>query len=620
MLNKSEWSFFASNVEVRISGKRITKNLGGNGAGIYYKLCGNDIEVCIHGLNRGFNYSIKRDVLSIFWKFYLDGKFTIVIKKNIIFFFSNAISNSIYCFVENVSSISPQSLSPNFNPNNYLICKSSLISEKKFLDCNAEIPTNKKQKTAKLEQINHQKIRKYVPESGFENEKRKISCRNNLNSRPIISGNCISNLPEDLIFYVLSMLVTPITHELNEKPCVNYNSFYKDDLIKSTYLPFVNSRLFKFFQTNVWEISINHRLHKKSNIINFKNLGSLIVSNKYIKDSDIKEFASSKHLPRSINKLTINGNNNITDSTLSLFLLRLKNLESLEIIDCNNITGNSLFRLIGMKSSIKFLKLGSRIKQNFSINDDSLKDLFDLNCQGKSIETGINNSTKPSIVHLELQNCVGITKIPPNIKECCYNIEYLDLRGCKNIFNIEFESLFRYLNNLKVLVLSNTNISDQVLNIIFENCSGIEILDISYCANISEGIFDKIPSKLKLISGLKLSYCLNFKANALIQILTGCKFLEMIDLTGCFNIECNLINYRNMTFTSKLRKIGVFRLSLDSKRLNDWILSNIEKGSNHKETNSEICYDRELLISEFTFKYEKKRDKYLGRSKPIWIN
>ncbi|CUV06644.1 unnamed protein product [Cryptosporidium hominis] len=621
MLSESEWLFFASNVEVHVSGKRIMQNLGANGTGIYYKLFGDDIKVCIHGFNREFNYSFKKDILSIFWKFYLDGKFTMVSKKYIYFFFSNATPNSIFCFIEKVSGITPQFLFPRFSSTNNIIYKSSLTFKNKFPDNNDKMLITKKQKITKFEQMNHQKMKNCASESTFEGERQKIFCKTNSGNYPIISTNCISSLPEDLLFYVLSMLVTPVVYEENEKSCINYNSFYKDDLIKSTNLAFVNSRLLKFFQDNVWEILIHHRLRKKSkNIINFKNLGSLIISSKNIKDSDIKEIASEKYLPASINKLTINGNNNITDSALSLFLLRLRNLEFLEIIDCNSITGSSSFRVIGMKSSIKFLKIGSKIKQNFSINDNSLKDLFNSNCQKKLIKTDVSGFTKPSIKHLELQNCVGITKIPITVKEYCYNIEYLDLRGCKNILNIELERFFGYSKNLKVLVLSNTNISDQLLDIIFENCPGIEILDVSYCANISEKIFDKIPSKLKMISGLKLSYCLNFKANALIQILSNCKFLEIIDLAGCCNLECSLINYRNMTFTSNLRKMGVFRLSFDPRRLNEWILNNMEVEPNNKKINIEICYDRELPISEFTYKFEKIRDKYLERNKPIWVN
>ncbi|KAK9172044.1 hypothetical protein CmeUKMEL1_12885 [Cryptosporidium meleagridis] len=621
MSSESEWLFFASNVEVHVYGKKIMQNLGANGAGMCYKLFGDDIKICIYGFNREFNYSFGKDILSVFWKFYLDGKFTIVCKKYINFFFSNAMPNSIFCFIEKVSGITPQFLSPRFSSRSDIIHKSSLTFRNKFPDNNDKMLITKKQKITKFEQMNHQKMKNYAPESRFEDERQKTVCKTNLDNYPSISTNCISNLPQDLLFYVLSMLVTPVVCEENEKSHINCNLFYKDDLIKSTNLAFVNSRLLKFFQDNVWEILIHHKLRKKSNnLINFKNLGSLIISSKNIKDSDIKEIASAKHLPASINKLIINGNNNITDSALSLFLLRLRNLEFLEIIDCNSITGSSSFRVIGMKPSIKFLKIGSRIKQNFSINDNSLKDLFNSKYQKKLIKTDMSSFAKPSIKHLELQNCVGITKIPETVKEYCYNIEYLDLRGCKNILNIELERFFGYSKNLKVLVLSNTNISDQILDIIFENCPGIEILDVSYCANISEKIFDKLPIKLKLLTGLKLSYCLNFKANSLIQILSNCKFLEIIDLAGCCNLECSLINYRNMISATNLRKIGVFRLSFDPRKLNEWILNNMEVELNNKKINIEICYDRELLISEFTYKFEKKRDIYLERNKPIWVN
>lgn len=613
MINRAEWSFLSSNVEVNISGKKIMQNLGSKGAGLYYKFNGNDIEICIYVLAREFNYSIKSDISSIFWNFYKNGKFTIISKKNIYFFFSNTLSSSIYYFIKKIATIAPRCLSPDFNSSNYLICKSSSSTySNSFIDYSTNLQITKKQKIVKLEQINHQDVRN-VSENDFKDENYKTSSKNDLNDHQTILGDFLTNLPEDLIFYVLSMLVNPIKSERNEKSCTNYISFYKDDLIKSTNLAFVNKKLLKFFQMNVWEVSINRKMHKDSNRINYENLRSLLISNKYIRDSNIREFASSKNLPILINKLSIKGNNNITDSALTLLLLRLKNLESLEIIDCNNITGDSSFRIIGTKSSVKYLKVGSGIKQNFSISDNSLKDLFNTN------STIIDSSKKSSILYLELLNCIRITKIPI-VKECHFNIEYLDLRGCRNIMSYEFERLFGYLSNLKVLILSNTNINDQILDIVFERCSDIEILDISHCTNISEKVFDKIPDKLKSISGLKSSYCMNLRTNSLIRILTGCKCLEMIDLTGCCNINNDLINYHNtMAFTSKIRKIGVFRLSLDPRKLNDMISNNMEIYSNEK-INIEIRSDRELLISEFTFKYKNMRDQYLERSKPIWMN
>ncbi|KAJ1613037.1 leucine-rich repeat-containing protein [Cryptosporidium canis] len=605
-----EWTVLSSNVELHFSGRKIMQCLSSNGAGLRYRIKENDLELCIK-LDREFFYSLKKDILSLYWKFHIYGKFSIISKKKSHFLFSNAVPNFVYNLAETIARISPQCLYPSFKYNNYLI-SNYFPNNKTKLDFSGDQQTEKKQKMAKLEQFIEQDCN-HPSESRHEGKRLKYTYKHSINKNKIAYKNNLVSLPDDLIFYILSMLTTPITpNQEDEDSCLKAKSFYKDDLVKSTNLAFINSKLLYFFRANAWQISISNKFSTLEIMYNYKNIGSLNVSNKHIKDSDIQEFTHSKNFPILINQLCITGINSITDSGLTRLLLRLKKLERLEITDCNRITGEFSFRVIGANSSIKYLKLGTISKQNLSISDYSLACL--LNSNNKTSKLTTRNSSKLNILHLELLNCIGINKIS-TISECCCNAEYLDLRGCKNIQNCEFESFFGYLKNLKVLILANTNVDDQVIDTILEHCSEIEVLDISYCKNVSEEMIAKIPYKLKLITGLKLSYCLTIRTKTLVHILVNCAHLEVIDISGCCHLDFNLNNYRT-SFDSKLRIIGAYRISFDPRKLIDWISSN--KRLDDREI--KILNEKELPISEFVIKFNKIKKQYLDRNKPIWIN
>lgn len=67
-----------------------------------------------------------------------------------------------------------------------------------------------------------------------------------------------------------------------------------------------------------------------------------------------------------------------------------------------------------------------------------------------------------------------------------------------------FFGLFEKSESIEIL--SDTNINDKILEIIFDKCPEIEVLDISSCNQISNEVIARIPSRLRRLSGLKLSY------------------------------------------------------------------------------------------------------------------
>lgn len=150
---------------------------------------------------------------------------------------------------------------------------------------------------------------------------------------------------------------------------------------------------------------MNQSLCKKSKeLIKYKNLGSIRISNIYIKDFDIREFAYSENLPIYINKLSITRISTITDCMLTLLILRFKYFDFVEVVDRNIITGNSSFRVIGANASLRYLRMGSLLEKNGSMTDHSFDILF-RSCNIKRLSIhNFGHFSKLNILHLELLN------------------------------------------------------------------------------------------------------------------------------------------------------------------------------------------------------------------------
>lgn len=615
-MNNPEWSFLPSTVEYFISGKKTLSRLYSDGAGLHYRVVGFDVELFIE-LDDEFTYSARNNVSTIDWKLHVDGKFIIYCRKKTAFHFSSALPYSICQFVKVVSNYFPHFLSPRFNSNILMANVTTYSSCTNRSRPSNDTQTTRRRKIARFELLDTKKdVSKDNPEGEILNPLCK-SCSDNKSAT--LKYN-FANLPEDLIFNILSMLVEPIQTPESNTSWNSTHSFYKDDLVRCTNLAIVNSRLLNIFRVNLWELKMNQNLCKKSKeITKYKNIGSICISNVYINNSDIREFAYSKNLPICVNKLSISRINTITDCVLSLLILRLKDLDFLEVVDCNLITGNYSFQVIGANSSIRYLRMGSLLEKNESITDHSFDILLD-SCNKKGLNKhNCGHFTKLSLLHLEFLNCAKITRISI-MKEYCPEIEYLDLRGCRNIPNSELGYFLSHLRSLKVLILSDTNINDYTFGIILNNCKEIEVLDISYCNRISNKAIARIPNRLRLLTGLKLSYCSNIETLTLLQILACCKYLEILDLSGCYKIGFEINRYQVMKFTSNLKKVGAFQIDPNSTMMVHWLCDKVGIRPNGERLDAEIYLHRELEVSEFVLKYTKKRDSYVGRNKLIWMS
>ncbi|KAH7649528.1 F-box domain [Cryptosporidium bovis] len=599
MQSNLDWIFISSNVEANILGANLKPKSNIKKSGILYRLVDNDLQITIIGFIRKVNFSIN-DISFISWKFYAHGKLTIVGKSFSTVYISNANPNSLITFIKKVSKVSQECLTPPLKMEMATQIYSNTVSTRTILN-NGQLDTPKFKKRK------------------FSNTKIANTPVNQLNSLSLgryntsNKNNNLSILPEEILYNIFSMLTKPICNLGNSKNTI----FFRDELFESTNIPLTCRRFFNLYQYNMWEIKIIPEVAIKFQINgNYKNLKSLVFNRDFTNEIELKKLATSRNLSTNIRKFSINQQKKLTDKILKLFFLRLKNLESLEILDCKKINGKTSFSTLKNIKSLKYLKIGSTDKPNYFFEDDSLLELSGLTGQNE-VKTKNENPNSLELLQIELLNCYNITKLS-FLQFCGNNIEYLNLKGCKGILEEEFVHISKHLQNLKVLILANCTVDDQNLEFIFMNCKKIEFLDISNCVNITEKSISKIHTELIKIKGIKLSYCLNFELSSLINILSECRELEWLDLSGCCQIGSEIF-YRRVQreIPPSFKCVSIYRLSIEKRLFKRWLLEN---SGSYSTPEIEVLESREILYSEFLSKYEANKKNFLERDRPIWEN
>ncbi|KAH8739327.1 hypothetical protein FG386_000299 [Cryptosporidium ryanae] len=603
MQDHVDWIFISSKIEANVLGTHIKPKPNVKKSGILYRSIENDLQITVLGFVRKMNFSIN-DVSFISWRFYANGKLTIVCKSSPTIYISNANSDLLIAFVKKVSKIYQKCLTPPLKIEG--ITKVHSSTNTKTILNNDELTAPK----LKIRKLNCMKI---TNTSVRKLDSLSFDKKDKLNKNKI---NNLLTLPEEILYNILSMLTKPIFNFENPNKTV----FFIDQLFKSTSIPFTCRRFLDLYQQNMWEVSVIPEIAISFQINkNYKNLKSMVFKRNFTNEAELKKLAISRNLPVKIKKLIINKQRRFTDKILRLFFLRFKNLESLEILDCQKINGKNSFNALKNTKSLKYLKIGNINKPNYLFDDDSLLELSGFVEQSEFDNKISETPNSLDLVHIELLNCPNITKLS-FLRFCGNNIEYLNLSGCTGILEQEFVHISKNLRNLKALILANNiNINDQSLELIFLNCKKIEFLDISNCINITEKSISKLHKNLIKIKGIKLSYCLNFEVNSLIKILSECRNLEWLDLSGCCQIGSEIL-YRRVQkeITPSLRCVSIYRLFIEKRLFRRWLLENLS--SKYQIPTIEVLETREILYSEFLSEYETDKNNFLESDRPIWEN
>ncbi|OII76215.1 leucine rich repeat family protein [Cryptosporidium andersoni] len=642
----SKYIFIRARPEIEVNGRIIRQRQDVSNYGIHYRVIqDSDLEIMIVGCCRELKVSLKNDVTKVVWKFIKEGKLTIVTKKRIIVYLSNGNEYSLRIFVQYISDISSCCLFPPLtcipcNSNIQEICEDIKVPQKIEL---VKQPLKKKQQLH-LEIFNNIKPFKI---SRYEYTKQDSA---NVENNTIVQHDYFSNLPEDLIFKILSWLTKPICLSNDDFKVFPFTTtiFYKDQLVKSVDLLSINKKLSTFVKENIWKISLQKNCHLSDYILkrvisSYKNLGILNMTFAKLSDKEFRELYFTHNLPSMIFKLNIQGCR-ITDRTLRNVLLRLSNLKILDITDCFLISGITSFPIIRAVGTLEYLSCGVRKleKTTCTINNSSLISLTGLDIetvyneikvakfnQDKAINNEViivnshktNKNCSTPIKYLELLNCLLVTKISPLI--AYHNtLQYLNLQGCANIEESELKKTFGSLERLETLIAVDVkNFNDSILLTCMEYCPNIKVLDLSGCNKLTGDTLCKIGISWKNLISLKLSRCENLDNSALRAILRNCTNLEVIDTSNCWKITDDLFEISsNETIPMNLSKFGIFRLSISKKKMYTWFRS-IQKVIDPR-TNKvlDIIDSMEMPTSYFINYLNRDYENLIKNQRPIWIS
>ncbi|TXG56852.1 hypothetical protein EZV62_018165 [Acer yangbiense] len=214
---------------------------------------------------------------------------------------------------------------------------------------------------------------------------------------------------------------------------------------------------------------------------------------RFVADGLLQAISENCH---NLEELVLQGCINISDSGITELVNGCQNIKILDINKCSNVGDVGILSVSkSCSSSLKTLKL----LDCYKVGDESILSLAKF-C--KNLETliigGCRDITDDSIKFLaaarqiSLRNlrmdwCLNITDSSLNcILTQCRNLEALDISCCEEVSDAAFQGLGEIELSLKVLKVNCPRVSVEVIGILLEKCSALEYLDVRSCPLVTK--------------------------------------------------------------------------------------------------------------------------------------
>jgi F-box/leucine-rich repeat protein 2/20 len=207
-------------------------------------------------------------------------------------------------------------------------------------------------------------------------------------------------------------------------------------------------------------------------------------------------------------------------------LVSLKDLVSINLGGCPNLTKSALFTLTKNCPSLSVIKM-ERIGSK-SVHKSEFGEYLQL----KSLYLGENSwlsdesiimfaSVFPNLELLDLKYCNRISEGICQVLRKCRKIRHLNLAGCSRVklLGISF-----VVPNLEVLNLSYTNVDDKTLYVISKSCCGLLKLLLECCNGITEKGVKHVVENCTKLRKIMVPYSLSDKNRKLFS-RHGCQIL-----------------------------------------------------------------------------------------------
>eukprot|EP01119_Soliformovum_irregulare_P020731 TRINITY_DN6771_c0_g1_i1.p1 TRINITY_DN6771_c0_g1~~TRINITY_DN6771_c0_g1_i1.p1 ORF type:complete len:1301 (+),score=414.07 TRINITY_DN6771_c0_g1_i1:81-3983(+) len=322
---------------------------------------------------------------------------------------------------------------------------------------------------------------------------------------------------------------------------------------------------------------------------NLPQLTTLNLSDCNIQDSTVTHITKTC---KNLVVLNLHGNHRLTTLGTPEKLLHLTDLD---LSDCRKLTNVALFNL----------------NSTPELSELNLSNIQNITTQGIASVA----STCPKLGNLNLNNCKKVDGASLVAFAGFHrNFRQINLTG---VTDVSKENLILFLNvcgrEMTSLKLSgNSNVTDEVLNVVAVKCHQLETLDVSRCKNvgtnsivrIAENCFKLKHLKLngnlgiadaaihalaqhsKSLSSLELGGLYKLSGEGIENIIEKCSHLTVLDLHGTDRIPNDML----VKFFSRAHNISSLNLQ-DNKNLTDANLSEIVRllNRNLKKLNLSSC-------------------------------
>uniref|UniRef100_A0A8C4QER3 F-box/LRR-repeat protein 15-like leucin rich repeat domain-containing protein n=1 Tax=Eptatretus burgeri TaxID=7764 RepID=A0A8C4QER3_EPTBU len=215
-----------------------------------------------------------------------------------------------------------------------------------------------------------------------------------------------------------------------------------------------------------------------------------------------------------LNMLKIEGNSNLTETTLRALSQNCGRLKHMRIKNCAQVNNTSL----GFLSSLHNLTV-LNLSQCPRVGESGIKSLAEGNCG-------------PKLRELNLSSCslVGDRSLQKLAQRCCCLL-YLNLSYCNSITNEGLE----YLSGLPSLIsldLTAANVQDQGL-ISLGFIDMLQQLSLSENTAITDKGIQMLFQHAELLQDLDISHCPLLTDAAILALANCCSYLTSLNVAGC---------------------------------------------------------------------------------------
>eukprot|EP00026_Physarum_polycephalum_P001997 Phypoly_transcript_02001.p1 GENE.Phypoly_transcript_02001~~Phypoly_transcript_02001.p1 ORF type:complete len:648 (-),score=51.44 Phypoly_transcript_02001:294-2237(-) len=251
------------------------------------------------------------------------------------------------------------------------------------------------------------------------------------------------------------------------------------------------------------------------------------------------------------------------DDTLRTISENCTNLKLLDISGCNELSAKSLGTCGG--DTLEFLSLS----WCRGLTDEALGKIINRSLNLKTIDISLCNSISPSMLS-ELGKCKKLQAIMAfkcpqltdagfldlfrilqeltivNLSEChitdaaiielahtANRLRILAFAGCKAISSKALLALAQNCLCLESLNASSTNVDDEGIEALVSNCGGLVSLTLIGCKQITDKSVLAIAQKSRVLQNILLSYCPTITEEALVQLAKKCTYLQIVELSNC---------------------------------------------------------------------------------------